>query len=343
MRPMRPRLRLVLRLAPLIAVVALVAAACTGSGGQPSIGAAGSTGASSGSAPAASALPAASAGGPVSSANPAVGGPAIPVLGTENFYADLLAEVGGSRVSATSLLNNPNTDPHTFEASPQAAAAVADAKLVIVNGLGYDDFMTHLLSASPSATRQVITVQQLLGLPATVNAHVWYDPGTMPRVAQAAEAALAKLEPANAPYFAARLATYLASLQPLSAEIAQLKARYAGAPVAFTEPVAGYLAQAIGLQVLTPEGFQKAIETGTDPAPADVAAERDLLTGHKVRVLLYNSQTVTPLTKQIHDLAVSSGIPVVGVAETLPPAYHSYVAWQLAEMTELGQALAKGA
>ena len=141
MRPMRPRLRLVLRLAPLVAVVALLAAACTGSGGQPSIGAAGSAGASSGSAPAASALPAASAGGPVSSANPAVGGPAIPVLGTENFYADLLTEVGGSRVSATSLLNNPNTDPHTFEASPQAAAAVADAKLVIVNGLGYDDFM----------------------------------------------------------------------------------------------------------------------------------------------------------------------------------------------------------
>ena len=136
--------------------------------------------------------------------SPADAGPPIPVLGTENFYADLLTQIGGARVSATSLLNNPNADPHTFEASPSAAAAVADATLVIVNGIGYDDFMQHLLGASPNASRVVINVQQLLGLGSGANAHVWYDPGTMPRVAAAAEAALAKLEPANAAYFAAR-------------------------------------------------------------------------------------------------------------------------------------------
>jgi zinc/manganese transport system substrate-binding protein len=274
---------------------------------------------------------------------PSVGGSPIAVLGTENFYADLLAQVGGSRVVATSLLNDPNTDPHSFEASPDAAAAVADAQIVIVNGLGYDDFMQHLLAASPNSSRTVINVQDLLGLPSDVNAHVWYDPGTMPKVAQAAEAALAKIEPANAAYYSARLTAYLASLKPLTDKIAEMKAKYAGAPVAFTEPVAGYLARAIGLSVLTPEGFQKAIEDGTDPAPADVAAERDLLTGHKVRVLLYNSQTVTPLTQQIHDLAVSSGIPVVGVSETLPPVYHTYQGWQLAQMDQIEQALAKGA
>ena len=160
------------------------------------------------------------------------------------------------RVQASSLLNNPNTDPHTYEASPQAAATVADAKLVIVNGIGYDDFMQHLLAASPNASRVVIDVQTLLGLPNGVNAHAWYDPGTMPRVAAAAEAALARLEPANAAYFAAREQLYLASLEPLDAKIAEMKVKYAGAPVAFTEPVAGYLAKAIGLDVLTPEGFQ---------------------------------------------------------------------------------------
>lgn len=270
-------------------------------------------------------------------------GPPLPVLGAENFYADLLTQIGGARVAATSLLNDPNADPHAYESSPQAAAAVADAKLVVVNGLGYDDFMQKLLAASPKASRVVIDVQQLLGLAADVNAHIWYDPATMPRVAAAAETALATLEPANAAYFAAREQAYLASLVPLTAKIAELKAKDAGAPVAFTEPVAGDLAQAIGLQVLTPEGFQKAIEDGTDPAPADVAREHDLLTGKKVRVLLFNSQVITPLTTQIHDLAVANGIPVVGVAETLPPQFHSFVDWQLAQMDELGQALAKGA
>lgn len=274
---------------------------------------------------------------------PATGGTPIPVLGTENFYSDLLAQIGGSRVSATSLLNDPNTDPHSFEASPQAASTVADSRLVIENGLGYDDFMDHLLSASPDSSRVVINVQQLLGLPDTANGHVWYDPGTMPKVAQAAEAALEKLEPANAAYFQAGLDAYLASLKPLTDKIAELKSEYSGAPVAFTEPVAGYLASAIGLQVLTPEGFQKAIEDGTDPAPADVAAEQDLLTGHKVRVLLYNSQVTSPLTQQVHDLATQNGIPVVGVAETMPPTYPHYADWQLVQMNQLEAALAQGA
>jgi zinc/manganese transport system substrate-binding protein len=121
-----------------------------------------------------------------------------------------------------------------------------------------------------------------------------------------------------------------------------MKTRFNGAPVAFTEPVAGYLAQAIGLQVLTPEGFQKSIEDGTDPAPADVAAENDLLSGKKVKVLFYNSQVVSPITTQVHDLAVSNGIPVVGVAETIPSTYSDYVSWQLAQMNQLEEALAAG-
>jgi zinc/manganese transport system substrate-binding protein len=313
-----------------LVALALALAACAGVGGT--------------AAPSASsAVPStSSASAQAGGSTPVDSGPPIPVLGTENFYADLLAQIGGARVSSTSLLNDPNADPHAFEASPSAAAAVADAHLVIVNGLGYDDFMQHLLGASPNGSRVVINVQQLLGLGNDANAHVWYDPGTMPAVAAAAEAALANLEPANATYFAARVQAYLASLAPLAAKIAELKARFSGAPVAFTEPVAGDLAKAIGLQVLTPEGFQRAIENGTDPAPADVAAERDLLTAKTVRALLFNSQVITPLTQQIHDLAVASGIPVVGVAETLPPQYQTYQAWQLAQMNELEAALAKG-
>lgn len=266
----------------------------------------------------------------------------IAVLGAENFYADLLTHVGGDRVTATSILNDPNADPHAFESSPQTAAAVADARVVIVNGLGYDAFMDKLLAAAPDPTRVVINVQQLLGLPDDANAHVWYHPGTMPAVAHAVAGALSELDPASAADYATREQAYLATLAPLTARIASLKSSIGGLPVAFTEPVAGYLTTALGLRVLTPEGFQKAVEDGTDPAPADVATERDLLTGHQVKALLYNSQVVTPLTQQIHDLAVSSGIPVVGVAETMPPGSGSFAAWQLGQLDKLARALGGG-
>jgi zinc/manganese transport system substrate-binding protein len=279
---------------------------------------------------------------PLGGPSPAGSAAPILVLGTENFYADLLGQVGGARVTATSLLNDPNADPHAFESSTQAAVAVADAQLVIVNGLGYDAFMDKLLGASPDSSRQVINVQQLLGLPDGANAHIWYDPATMPKVAADVAAALGSIDPTNAFYFNARSALYLDSLQPVAAKIAEMKTRFSGMPVAFTEPVAGYLATAMGLQVLTPEGFQKSIEDGTDPAPADVAGESDLLTGKKVKVLLYNSQVTSPITTQMHDLAVANGIPVVGVAETIPAAYSNYVSWQLGQLNQLEQALAAG-
>ena len=271
---------------------------------------------------------------------PVDSGPALTVLGTENFYADLLSQIGGPRVRASSFLNDPNADPHAFESSPKDAALVADAGLVIVNGLGYDDFMQKLLGASTKPNRVVINVQQLLGLPDTVNVHVWYDPATMPKVAAAATSALAALDPQNAAYFASEEQVYLAALKPIADKIAELKGKYAGAPIAFTENVAGYMTDQIGLVVKTPVGFMKAVEEGTDPAPADVAAERDLFTAKSVKVLLYNSQVTSPTTSQIHDLAARQAIPIVGVAETIPPPFQNYQDWQLAQLTELEQALA---
>ncbi len=333
---MRHGLRLNLRLNPHLiraagglVALALALAACAGASGT----------ATPTTTSAASSMPTASAqaGGP----SPVDSGLPLAVLGTENFYADLLTQIGGTRVAATSLINDPNADPHAFESSPQAAASVADAKLVIVNGLGYDDFMQKLLGASPNPDREVIDVETLLGLPADVNVHVWYDQATMPTVAAAATEALTKLEPANASYFAANEQAYLAALKPVADKITQLKATYAGTPIAFTENVAGYLTDQIGLVVKTPVGFMKAVEEGTDPAPADVAAERDLFTSKAVKVLLYNSQVTSPTTQAIHDLAAQNGIPIVGVAETIPPEFHTYQEWMLAELAELEQALAK--
>lgn len=274
-------------------------------------------------------------------ASPANSGAPIAVLGAENFYADLLSQIGGSRVVASSILNDPSADPHEYEASPNAARLVADAKVVITNGIGYDDFMQKLLGASTKPDRIVIDVQDLLGVKDDVNVHVWYDPATMPKVADAAAAALAKLDPPNAAYYGDQKAKYVAALRPIADKIASLKAKYAGAPIAFTENVAGYLTDAIGLTVLTPPAFMEAIESGTDPAPADVAAERDLITGHKVKALLYNSQVTSPLTEQIRNLALQSGVPVVPVAETIPAGARTFLEWQLAQLDELEKALAK--
>jgi zinc/manganese transport system substrate-binding protein len=278
--------------------------------------------------------------GPVASPSPSTS-QAIPVLGTENFYADLLAQIGGPRVIASSILNDPSADPHEYEASPATAKLAADSKLVIVNGIGYDDFMEKLLSASTKPDRVVINVQDLLGVKDDVNVHVWYDPATMPKVAEAATAALAKLDPQNAAYFAEQKTKYLAALKPLTDKIAALKSKYAGTPIAFTENVAGYLTDAIGLTVLTPPEFMEAIESGTDPAPADVAAERDLITGRKVKALLYNSQVTSPLTEQIRQLALSNNVPVVAVAETIPKDFKTFQEWQLAQLDALERALAK--
>ena len=244
-------------------------------------------------------------------------------------------------MTASSILNDPSADPHEYEASPAAAKLVADSKLVIVNGIGYDDFMDKLLGAATRPDRVVINVQDILGVKDDVNVHVWYDPATMPKVADAATEALSKLDPQNAAYFAAQKAKYLAGLKTISDKVGALKTKYAGSPVAFTENVAGYLTDAIGLKVLTPPAFMEAIESGTDPAPADVAAERNLITGRKVKVLLYNSQVTSPLTQQIHDLADRSGVPIVGVAETIPPAFKTFQEWQLAQLTEIEKALAR--
>ena len=265
----------------------------------------------------------------------------IDAVAGENFYGDLIARVGGDLVSVTSILNDPNVDPHTYESSPQNAEAVADAELVVENGLGYDAFLDKLIGASPRSGRVVVNVQQLLGVPDGANPHVWYDPRTMPAVARAVAAALEQLDPASKSTIEANLQTYLDSCAPLTAKIAQIKATFPATPVAYTEPIAGYLVTALGFQSLTPEGFARSIENGTDPAPGDVAAEQDLLTGHKVKLLLYNSQATSPVTEAIKSLAGRSGVPVVGVSETMPGG-GGFVDWQLAQLSAIESALGGG-
>jgi len=265
----------------------------------------------------------------------------IVAVGAENQYADVISQVGGAYVQASAIMSNPNTDPHSFEASIAVAREVGNAQLIVQNGIGYDDFMNSIESASPNSGRTVINVQRLLKLPdSTPNPHLWYDPATMPRVADAIAGALSAIQPSHAAYFAANAAAFKASLQPLTAAIASFKAAYPGTTVATTEPVADYLLTALGADNLTPWTFQAAIMNGVDPSPQNVAAQRALFTEHKVRVFLYNQQVTDALTQSFITLAEQNHIPVVGVYETMPVPGYDYQTWMRTEVQDLREAVA---
>ena len=237
-------------------------------------------------------------------------------------------------------MSNPDTDPHTFEASASVAREISQAKLVVQNGVGYDTWATTIENASPDPGRKVINVQHLLGLPdSTANPHLWYKPSAMPAVARAIARDLAAIEPAHAAYFTASAARFTASLTAWDKAIAAFKAAYPGTPVATTEPVADYMLQAAGTDNLTPWNLQADIMNGVDPSPQDVAAQRALFTGHKVKVFLYNQQVTDSLTQSYISLARASGIPVVGVYETMPVPGYDYQSWMMAEVRALQAAL----
>lgn len=265
----------------------------------------------------------------------------VRAVGAENFYANVIEQIGGRHVVASSILSDPNTDPHAYESSTRDASAVAGANLVVQNGIGYDDFMPSLERASPNPQRAVIDVGVLMGRKKGDNPHLWYAPATMPKVAAAIEAQLARDDPADAGEFRSNLRTFEASLRPWTAKIAQLRRTYAGVPVAVTEPVFNYTLAAIGASVRTPRSFQLAIEEGNDPAPQDVQIERSLLSSHAVKAFIYNQQTIEPSTSMLLALAHSAHVPVVGVYETMPIS-KNYQGWMIAEVDAVETALARG-
>ena len=278
------------------------------------------------------------------SGGPGAASGVVRAIGAENQYADVLSQVGGRYVQVTSILDDPNTDPHTFESSPAVAREVSAAQLVVQNGLGYDDFMTKIESATPGAGRRVVVAQHVLGLPTTTaNPHLWYSPTAMPRVAKAIAAALSGLQPAHAGYFAARLQSFDASLGPWLAAIAAFKARFPAVAVATTEPVADDLLEAMGADNRTPLRFQADVMNGVDPSPQDISLVDGLFTGQRVKVLCYNAQVVSSLTASIRRQAEKAGVPVVGVYETMPTPGYDYQRWMLAEVQAVSRAVSSGA
>ncbi|MFC4245179.1 metal ABC transporter solute-binding protein, Zn/Mn family [Gryllotalpicola reticulitermitis] len=277
-----------------------------------------------------------------SSASTSGGSGKIVVVGAENEYSDVAAQIGGKYVSAKAIMSDPNTDPHTFEASASVAKELSTAQLVVQNGVGYDDFMAKLEAASPNKNRTVIVAQKVLGLPdSTENPHLWYDPTTMPAVAKTIAADLGKIQPSHKSYFTSQLAAFDASLKTWTDQLATFKQSHANTPVAVTEPVADYMLQAAGIDIKTPWSLQAAIMNDTDPSPQDSATQDAFFTGKSIKVFLYNQQVTDSITSHFLSLAHSSGIPVVGVYETMPTGY-TYQKWMEAELTALQNAITSG-
>jgi len=263
----------------------------------------------------------------------------LKVVAAENVYGDVVSQLGGSHVSVSSILSNPDQDPHLFEADPRTARAMADAKLVIYNGADYDPWMVNLLQASPSPKRTVLVAADLIGKKAGDNPHLWYAQQTMPAVAQALNHWLDQTDPAHSAEYDQRYQTFLASLTPIKTKLAALHALYAGKPATATEPVFGYMADAIGLSMRNTD-FQLAVMNDTEPSAKDIAAFESDLNNKRVIVLIYNSQATGAMTRHMLTLAHTAHIPTVQVTET-EPLHMTYQSWMLSQLNALSSALAK--
>jgi len=263
----------------------------------------------------------------------------INLVAAENFYGDIARQIAGDRANILSIISNPDQDPHLFETTPSAVRDIAAARIVIVNGANYDAWMERLLKASPQPGRTVVSVADLLGKKAGDNPHLWYAPDAAPAVATAISEALSTADPSHSADYANRLKAFIESLEPMRQKMAAIRAKYAGVPITATEPVFGYMANALKLEMRNTH-FQLAIMNDTEPSANDVAAfERDLKQ-RKVRVLLYNKQASDKVVQRFVDLARTLNIPVVGVTETAPPGV-SYQDWMVTQLNDLEKALAR--
>lgn len=265
----------------------------------------------------------------------------VSILAAENFYGDVAQQIGGDNVKVVSVLSNPDQDPHLFEVSPSEARNVSNAKIVIYNGIGYDPWIEKLLAAARNPDRTVIDVAEITGRKSGDNPHIWYDPATVLALAKTLTTDLCRDDPVHAPGYQRRMEQFRQSLEPIRTKIAALRQRFVNTPMTATEPVFDYMLKALGMQVRN-RGFQLAVMNNTEPGASTIAALEDDLRQHRVRLLVYNRQTSTPMTERILAIARSSHIPVVAVTETEPPGIN-YQTWVLNELDAVEQALSKPA
>ncbi len=268
----------------------------------------------------------------------------VAVVASTNVWGDIARRVGGDRVDVTSVISDPDQDPHSYEAAPQNQLALSKAKVVVENGGGYDDFVDRMLKSGHNDSAEVVNAVEVSGRTAPkggeLNEHVWYDFPTVAKVADRISAALAKADPGDAGAFEKNAAAFKAKLAPLEAEEARIKKAHGGEGVAITEPVPLYMTEASGLVNRTPAQFSEAIEEGDDVSPRVLQESLALFSGKKVKVLVYNEQTSGPQTEKAEAAAKAAGIPVVPVTETLPKG-KDYLGWMTDNVDALASALAK--
>lgn len=262
----------------------------------------------------------------------------IKVVAAENFYGDIVKQLGGSHVSVTSIISNPNVDPHQYESSVQTAIKVSEAQFVIKNGGGYDGWMDRLLSASPNQKRLVLTAFDTAPVKLPDNVHIWYSIENMQSIAQDITAGLKQLDATDAATFENNLQVFTQSTQQIQQKIEEIKGKYAGRPVGLTETIYLYQAGPLGLNVLTPFDFQKAIAEGNDPPASSVLIAEKQINQRQIKVLIYNKQTVTPTTTRLLNDAGAQSIPIVSITETMPVG-KTYQTWMLDQLNMLEQAL----
>ncbi|MGW0498385.1 metal ABC transporter solute-binding protein, Zn/Mn family [Streptomyces sp. NPDC003007] len=267
----------------------------------------------------------------------------VTVVASTNVYGDIVEQIGGEHVDVTSIISNPDQDPHSYEADTQNQLALSKAKVVVENGGGYDDFVDRMLKSSDSSA-EVINAVKVSGRTAPeggdLNEHIWYDFPSVAKISDSIATALAKADPDHAATFTKNAETFKSKLTPLESKEAQIKKEHGGEGIGITEPVPLYLTEASGLVDRTPEEFSEAIEEGDDVSPKVLRETLALYSGKQVEALVYNAQTSGPQTEKVESAAKAAGIPVVPVTETLPKG-ENYLGWMTANVDALASALTK--
>jgi zinc/manganese transport system substrate-binding protein len=268
------------------------------------------------------------------------GGGTINVVAGENFWGSIATQLGGSHVAVTSVVTDPNADPHEYQSNLQTGRTFAAAKYVILNGAGYDSWAQHILDANPVAGRKVFTVADLLGKKAGDNPHFWYNPDYVTKVANQITQDYKALDSTDASYFDAQNTQFLnVALKPYHDRLSAIKAKFTGQKVGATESIFVYLATYLGLDLISPPEFMQAVAEGNDPPAETVVQFQEQVQQKQITVLVYNVQTSTDVTNSIRQMADQKNIPIVGVSETLQPVDATFQDWQLAQLLALQNAL----
>jgi zinc/manganese transport system substrate-binding protein len=266
-------------------------------------------------------------------------GRVIQVVAAENFWGSLVQQLGGTHVNVTSIVTDPNADPHEYESSAATAREIATADFVIVNGVGYDDWALKLLSATNNPNQTVLNVGQLLERANGTNPHLWYDPAYVNATVKQMYLDLVKIDPSDASYYAQRYAALNASLAQVDGRMTEIRQQFGGTKVASTESIFVYLANATGLDLISPPAFMNAVAEGIDPPAQSVSQFQNQLESGNVSVLVYNQQTATPLTQQMKQIATQYNVTIVGVTETIQPPDVTFQVWMNSELLSLQNAL----